>query len=79
MGVPEGDTAIMGGQAKSTSGSHDSHSIELLGSTTELNQKLLQEAAQAESSIHQKVQTIFLSLRIPYSLSLIVPFFRLLL
>ncbi|KAK4780484.1 hypothetical protein SAY87_016590 [Trapa incisa] len=52
----EGDEAITGDQAKRTSSSYDSHSVEQLHSTSESNQKLVgeREPAQVESSNHQK-------------------------
>lgn len=59
MGISEGDMAIMGAQAR-TSSSYNSHSIEQLDSTSRTNQKSLGEAAPAESSTHQEVQTFFL-------------------
>lgn len=60
MGISEGDMAIVGGHAR-TSSSYGSHSIEQLDSTSGSNQKLLGEPAQAESLINnQRVQTFFL-------------------
>ncbi|PKI73383.1 hypothetical protein CRG98_006321 [Punica granatum] len=54
MGISEGDKTLTGPQARWTSSSYDSHSVEQLDSTSESREKLLNEGAQAESSSHKK-------------------------
>ncbi|OWM69025.1 hypothetical protein CDL15_Pgr025212 [Punica granatum] len=54
MGISEGDKTLTGPQARWTSSSYDSHSVEQLDSTSESREKLLNEGAQAASSSHKK-------------------------